>query len=163
MDIREVIAEGLKTSRLVLFRYIDDFSDTDLYVRPLPKAHTTAWQLGHLVLSERMMMKGLGCTDLIELPERFESAHAENRDYSYEEDSGFLKKHYQELLIVQRERVFQLLEETTIGAFETAGPIEMRQYAPTVASVFLAMASHEMLHAGQIAVIRRCLEKAICI
>ena len=68
MDIREVIAEGLKTSRLVLFRYIDDFSDADLYVRPVPKAHTTAWQLGHLVLSERMMMKGFGCKELVELP-----------------------------------------------------------------------------------------------
>jgi hypothetical protein len=163
MDIREVIAEGLKTSRLVLFRYIDDFSDADLYVRPVPKAHTTAWQLGHLVLSERMMMKGLGCKELVELPERFESAHAGDRGYSYQEDSGFFKEQYRELLIVQRERVFQLLEETTTGAFASAGPIEMRQYAPTVASVFLAMASHEMLHAGQIAVIRRFLEKAVCI
>lgn len=163
MEICEVIREVLKTSRLVLFRYLNDFSDTDIYVRPLPKAHTTAWQLGHLILSERMMMKGLGCEDLIELPPRFESVHAEDRGYSYEENSGFVKEQYKELLVVQRERVFELLEETTVATFESPGPIEMRQYAPTVAAVFLAMGSHEMLHAGQIAVIRRYLEKAICI
>lgn len=161
MNSHRLIMELLQTSRVVLFRYLEDLCTEDLYVRPVDNSHTAAWQLGHILLSEHMMMKNIGCSDGIKLPLKFDQAHSKHCGYAYPENTGFLKEEYVEMLQSQRRILCAFLETLSVEDLDRPGPIEMRAYAPYVGSVFVAIGSHEILHAGQIAVIRRRLGKDV--
>ena len=56
-----------------------------------------------------------------------------------------------------------LLRELSDEDLAAAGPEFTRKYAPTVGSVFSSISGHELMHAGQIAVIRRKLGKPVVI
>jgi uncharacterized damage-inducible protein DinB len=163
MNGRQAIEQILSGSRLVLDRYLADLSDEDLYVRPIPEAHTIAWQLGHLILSEHMMLASIGCETLIDLPKGFEGIHSNSLGYAYQSDTGFRKSDYEKLRSLERNALLNHLSSLPDADLALPGPEHMRAYAPTVGSVFIAVGSHEMLHAGQIVVSRRKLGKDISI
>src|SRR6478736_6204450 len=48
----DVIKNALESTQSLLEMYLADLSDADLRHRPVPKANTIAWQLGHLVEAE---------------------------------------------------------------------------------------------------------------
>jgi hypothetical protein len=45
--------------------------------------------------------------------------------------------------------------------FDKPGPESMRDYAPTLGSVFVMIGTHEIMHAGQYVPVRRKLGKPI--
>ncbi len=57
MNGRDAIQTALKSTKVLLTRYIEDLSDADLLVRPVPGANHIAWQLGHLIFSEPYLVK----------------------------------------------------------------------------------------------------------
>lgn len=156
MKFAQSAGELLATSRFVMTQYLRGLEDRDLLVRPVQGAHHTAWQLGHLVVSERRMVEGVRKGSGVELPSGFEVAH--EKDPSYSRDAGFSSlNEYVALMMQQRERTLALLRDLPETDLCLPAPEFMRAYAPTNASVFLSIASHELMHAGQIAVIRRRL------
>ena len=52
-----VIQQALGGSQWLLNTFLADFSDDDLFVRPVPSANHAAWQLGHLINSEQSLLK----------------------------------------------------------------------------------------------------------
>lgn len=162
MNAHDVLLEMLRTSRFVMTSYLSDLSDEDLFVRPAPAAHTAAWQLGHLIVSERRMIEAVAPGHGVVLPNGFEQAHP--KDAGLEEPAvGFSKSEYEGLMQQQRAKTLQALELFSAEALSAPAPEFMRAYAAKVGSVFATVASHELMHGGQIAVIRRALEKPVVI
>ena len=69
MDVRAAITAALSQSDIVVNVYLEDLKPDELLVRPAPKANHIAWQLGHLIASERYLV--IAAPDRQELYEYF--------------------------------------------------------------------------------------------
>lgn len=142
--------------------YIQDLSDQELQHRPVSGAHHAAWQLGHLIMSEARMMEGVEPGSGVAFPEGFEAAHAKELSPG-SEGKAFPKSVYERLMTEQRAKTLALLGELPEEALAQPAPEWVRSYAPFVGSVFVTIAGHELMHSGQVAVIRRALGKPVVI
>lgn len=158
MYTRDAILYVLNSARYVTSAYLGDLSDQDILVRPAPKAHHIAWQLGHLLLSEAMMANGVQAGTGITFPAGFEGGHSSEGEGPY-----LTKAQYIDLRNAQRERTLMLVREISDHELSLPGPEKMRGYAPTKGAVLLAIGTHEMMHSGQMAVVRRLLEKPVVV
>jgi hypothetical protein len=168
----DLIFTMLRTARLVTERYLSDLSDEEVYRPPAPGANPIAWQLGHMVLSERSMIAEVKGVPSFSLPESFEQRHrkptdeeicsvADNR-CGFLGDAGFCSvSEYLELLRGIRLITEDVLTRCTEASLMTGCKGDIRSYAPTWGSIFVMIAAHEMMHSGQIAVLRRSLGKPI--
>jgi hypothetical protein len=162
MSFHATAQELLATSRYIMSTYLSDMSDDDILVCPVEGAHHTAWQLGHLTVNERRMVEGVKSGAGIALPPSFEHAHG--KEVAVDSQAGFWKvSEYREMMTTQRTKTLELLASLTEGELAKPAPEFMRGYARYVSSVFLSIASHETMHAGQIAVVRRRLVKPVLI
>jgi uncharacterized damage-inducible protein DinB len=163
MQGTEAIRAALTSTKEILNWYLGDLSDADLLVRPAPGANHIAWQLGHLISAEASFLKQIPGAAPPELPAGFDKQHAKEMATS-DTAKGFRKK--QEYL-----DLFEKVRGSTLAALDgipdaqldtpTTGP--MAKFFPTVGSLFLLAANHELMHAGQVAVLRRKLGKPILI
>jgi len=163
MNAHACINTLLDSSRFVLETYLSDFSDDDLLVRAVPQAHHTAWQLGHLISSEHAMVSALPYGRLVDLPAGFQDRHSKATSGLNESSAYLPKRDYLQIMQTQRKAARAILEAIPADELSEPGPSGIRDYAPTVGSVFLVLGSHEMLHAGQVAVVRRFLGKPVLI
>lgn len=162
MKFFDTVQELLGTSRFVLSSYISDMTDADILVRPVPTAHHAAWQLGHLLASEYKMMEGVSPGSSPALSETFLARHS--KDGGFASDSEFLGvEEYRKLMAAQREATLAVALQLSDERLGQPAPEFMRSYAPRVSSVFLTIGGHELMHAGQLAVIRRALGKPVLI
>jgi hypothetical protein len=163
MNTHEAIISNLHTARYVMSSYLGDLTDSDLLVRPVSGAHHAAWQLGHLIVSEYQMLNGVKPGSAPSLPADFIAKHDKTAAGSSNLSDFCSKEQYISLMQGLREATIATLSQLTIDDLSKPGPEAMRSYAPRVGSVFLAIANHELMHSGQIAVIRRVLGKPVVI
>lgn len=163
MHTHAAIHELLRTSRFVLQSYLEDLTDGELLVRPVPEAHHVAWQLGHLLSSECQMLRGVSPGSHMPISEECISRHEKARASSDSPSDFYTKSEYLALMNEQREVTLRVLDGLLMEALSQPAPEFVRSYAPYVGSVFLAIGSHELMHAGQIAVTRRKLLKPVVI
>jgi hypothetical protein len=158
MNARDAIQYLLNSNQHMLKTFLSDFSDADLMVRPAPNANHVAWQLGHLIASESQLVGMAGATPT-PLPLGFAEKHSKE---TASKDTGFLTKaEYMEVLDKVRagtQSTLDKLSDADLGKPST-GP--MAEWAPTCGSVFLLIANHTMMHAGQFTVTRRKLGKPV--
>ncbi len=160
MTAKDVIRKSLEMAHWVTNQYLEDLSDADLVQRPVPGANHIAWQLGHLLMSEREMVSSLGCT-MPELPAGFEAAHSKEASGS-DSRSGFgSKAQYLDHFKRMHAATLAALSATPDAQLDQPAPEPMRSYAPTVGDVFNMVGLHEMMHTGQFAVLRRKLGKPV--
>lgn len=163
MRAHDAIVQMLDTARFVTTTYLNDLSDEELLVRPVPGAHHVAWQLGHLLHSECSMIEGVRVGSAPQLPPGFVEHHSKEAASDDIPEHFLSKGEYLNLMARVRESTRSLLTHFSEEQLDLAGPEAMRSYAPTIGSVFLMIGSHEIMHSGQIAVIRRKLGKAVVI
>ncbi len=163
MKTHQVLFELLSTSRFVMSSYLEDLTDDDLLVRPVDGAHHAAWQLGHLISSESQMIEGIRPQAQQLVARDFARRHDKSRAFESADLWEVSKSEYLTLMELVRSATLNLLRELSEDELSAAGPEFMRKYAPTVGSVFTSIGSHELMHAGQIAVIRRKLGKPVVI
>jgi uncharacterized damage-inducible protein DinB len=160
MTGKDVIKQALEFSRMVTLSYIEDMSDADLLVRPVPTANHTAWQLGHLIASEHGMVTALG-HDLPPLPAGFPEQHTKETARSDDPATFLGKAAYLDLMTKTRTATLAAIDQTPENDLDKAAPEQLRDYAPTVAAVLAVLAAHELMHAGQCVTVRRKLGKPI--
>ena len=68
MNGREAIQRALKSTQRFAGWYVEDLTDDELLVRPVPGANHIAWQLGHLIYAETMMGSQLPGAKYPEVP-----------------------------------------------------------------------------------------------
>lgn len=138
-----------------------DFSDVDMFARPVPSANHATWQIGHLILSETNMVNSIKPGALPELPagfkEKFSKANSKDDDAA-----SFPKK--DELLAL-----FEKTRAATVEWAKALTPADMQlptnetlaRFAPTVGHVAYMIPNHVSMHVGQFQVIRRALGKPV--
>lgn len=156
MDIKQAIVSSLAQADMVVKSYLEDLKPEEIMVRPVAGANHIAWQLGHLINSEKWLVDKIAPGKLEPLPEGFAQAH--NKETAAIDDAGkFLSKdEYLRLARQVRAGTLRLVEEMAPADFDR--PVEkLPPIVKTVGDAFLFISMHWLMHAGQWSVIRRKL------
>ena len=160
MKAQDAIRTALTGTQNIVNMYLQDLSDADLLIRPVPHANHIAWQLGHLIVSESRMGGGnITNAAYPELPAGFAERH--NKETA-SRDTGFgTKAEYLDLFNKVRQATIDSVAKMSDADLDkpTSGPVAAM--APTVGAMLLLNANHAMMHAGQFSVVRRKLGKPV--
>jgi hypothetical protein len=163
MDAKSAIKETFGLSNMVLNSYVGDLSDTELMKRPGKGCNHVAWQLGHLISSECGLLNGIQPGAAPALPAGFEETHAKENAGSDNPAEFLTKQEYLDLATRVHDAVVKCLDAFPASQLDDPSPEFLRNMFPTMGSVFLLIATHPMMHAGQLVPLRRELGKPIVI
>ncbi|OYW13383.1 MAG: hypothetical protein B7Z55_16935 [Planctomycetales bacterium 12-60-4] len=163
MDTKDAIRGALNLSSTVLSSYIGDLSDAELLRRPAPGCNHIAWQLGHLVASEVGLLNGIQPGAGAELPAGFAEKHSKDKIGSDNPADFCTKQEYLDLAEKVHAATLKLLDAYPEADFDKPSPENFRSLFPTMGSMFLLIATHPMMHAGQFVPVRRALGKPVVI
>ena len=161
MNVQAAIRSSATLSDTVLKSYISDVDDSELMTRPGEGCNHLAWQLGHLIASEVQLLEGIAPGKAIELPEGFVEAHSKEKTGDDDASHFMSKQEYIDLYDRVRKASIAALDGASDDDLEAPAPESMRAFCPTVGDMYILIASHPMMHAGQFAVARRKLSKPI--
>ena len=162
MTTKEVIKQGMDLAHQVTTAYLSDLEDKDLFVRPADGANHIAWQLGHLIASEHMMMTGIG-NEMPALPDGFAEAHSKETCDCDDASKFHTRQEYLDLMTAMHAATKKALDAATDESFAAPAPESMQGYAANAGAVYNMIGMHEMMHVGQMATVRRKLGKPIVI
>ncbi|MBT8485709.1 MAG: DinB family protein [Phycisphaerae bacterium] len=160
MNVHDLLKHNVTFSHGITKAYLADISDEEMLVRAVPGSNHLAWQLGHLIASERSLMTSVGGT-MPDLPEGFAEKHGKENIASDDPNDFLSKDEYFQLMGQMHEAAMAVIDGVDEAGLDAPGPEQMRDFFPTVGSVLFMAGGHEMMHAGQIAAIRRKLGKPI--
>ena len=164
MDPKEICRQTLNGSDTFIQMYLQGLSDSDLLVQAVPGMNPIAWQLGHLISVERMIVEALKPNSCPALPEGFDAAHGKGKG-QVQPPEGFLPlADYEALWKQQRAATLAALDAVPSAELDDPSPIErLRHRAPTVGQTFNFVGLHTMLHVGQFVAVRRVLDKPVAL
>jgi hypothetical protein len=156
------IRGALEGTRFVTNMYLSDFSDADMQVRPVPGANHAAWQMGHVIVGDVVLIREqLPDAVYPELPPGFIERHG-TAGAAQEGPEGFLgKDEYVALFDRVRSATIAALEGLSEADLDRPTTGQLSQFAPTLGQLFLLVSNHTLLHSGQFTVIRRKLGKPV--
>ena len=163
MNVNGAIRSTMGVSQLVLKSYLSDLSDAELMTRPGPQCNHIAWQLGHLIESERSLLEGAVPGAGLTLPEGFAARHTKESSAVTDPSRFLTKNEYLDLLERSNVATLAALDRLNEADLDVPSPEQFRSYAPTVGDLFVMIATHAMMHAGQIVPVRRALGKPVLI
>ena len=97
MNAKDLLRFNVKFTHQVTQKYLDDVTDQELLVRAVPGSNHLAWQLGHLVASERSLLEAIGA-DVPDLPEGFAETHGKDNVDSDDPGQFLTKAEYFKLM-----------------------------------------------------------------
>ena len=163
MNAKDAINGSMDMGYMVLKKYVADLDDADLMHRPATGCNHLAWQLGHLISSEvsllNMVVPGAGP----QLPAGFSEHHAKENAADDNAAHFCTKQQYIDLFDKVRAASTAALDALPDAALDAPAPEPLRSMFPTVGHVFLLIANHALMHAGQFVVVRRELGKPVVI
>ena len=162
MNAKDLLRYNIRFTHGVTKKYLDDITEEEMLVRAVAGSNHLAWHLGHLVASERSLLEAIGA-DVPDLPEGFAKTHGKENTSSDDPKDFLTKAKYFELMDQMHCAAEAAVDKTDEAALDEPTPEQLRGFFPTVGSVLLMAGSHEMMHSGQIAAIRRKLGKPIVI
>ena len=163
MNAKDVLCETLKFSSFVLKSYVGDLTDADLLKRPGPGCNHVAWQLGHLISSECMLLDSVSPGSAPQLPAGFAEQHSKSNSASDDPARFLTRQQYLDLADKVHAATLKVIAEYPEPDFAKPGPESFRKMFPTVGSIFMLIANHPLMHAGQIVPVRRALGKPVVI
>jgi hypothetical protein len=155
---KDVIRNTLTSSDMILDTYLADLSDDDLLVAAVPGTNPLAWQLGHVIVSERQMLDMVkpGASPVV--PSGFEEAHGKETAAPNPFKRFCSKADYVEARKAQRAATLAVLETLPDADLDKATGVE---WAPTYCAVLNMIGLHQLWHATQAVPVRRKLGKPI--
>ena len=162
MNAKNALQLALVSTQGMVPMYLKDLSDADLLVRPVPGANHIAWQLGHLISSEKFLLESqLPGATYPKLPEGFDKTH-HDKNAASESTQGFLTKaEYLDLFNSVRKATLNNLEKMSEADLEKPNTGPLAKMAPTLAALIILTSNHVLMHAGQFTVVRRKLGKPV--
>jgi DinB superfamily len=161
MNTRDTIRKTLNFSMTVLNSYISDLTDAELLFRPGKDCNHLAWQLGHLISSQASLLEMVAPGAAAKLPDGFDKQHSKETAGENNIAKFCSKETYAKLFEAVNNSVFAALAKVSDSDFDQPGPEKMRSHFPTVGDLYVLIASHPMMHAGQFVPVRRALGKPI--
>ncbi|QDT00532.1 DinB family protein [Adhaeretor mobilis] len=163
MNAQDAIRTTAETSAFILKTYFSDLEDAELLESPGEGCNCLAWQLGHLISSECHLLEMVEPGAAIELPDGFAETYSTENSKSVDKTKLHTKEEYLRLLDEVREATMASLERTSETDLDAPSPEKFREMFPTVGHMYILLATHDMMHAGQFVPVRRKLGKAILI
>lgn len=163
MKANQAIASALAMTTRVLDSYIADLSDEQLLEKPAEGCNPLAWQLGHLITSECQLLNMLAPGAAPELPAGFAVNHAREDPGSLNPANFCSREEYQALFDKVHAASLAALEKVTEEQLDAPAPEMMRERFPTMGDIWMLLALHGMMHAGQFVPVRRKLGKPVVI
>jgi uncharacterized damage-inducible protein DinB len=163
MTAKDVIRTTLNHSDRILKSYVGDLSDDDIKLRPIDGMNSIAWQLGHLISSERTMVEGIRPGSSPPLPDGFDNDHARDTADSADPAKFRTKDEYLALVDAQRAATLKALDEIPDAALDEPAPERFQRMCPTAGHVLLLAGNHVIMHLGQFVAVRRKLKKPVTI
>jgi hypothetical protein len=154
---KNIIKQSLGSAAFCVNSYLDDLSDEDLLIRPVPGANHMAWQLGHLISAEHELINTVCPDSMPALPGGFSERYTKETSKLDDPSAFHTKDHYLKLMEQQRAGTLAALDKTSDPDLERAAPEQIREYCPTVGDTFALQATHWMMHSGQWVIVRRKL------
>ena len=161
MNVKDVIRGSFGRSQMVTNMLVADLTDAEIMERPVPGANHFAWQLGHIISSLGFFGAAIKPGSMPALPDGFSEQHAKETAGSDDPSAFLTKDEYVKLLDEQREAMLGLMETLSDDDMTADAPEELRAYAPKVVDMIGLAAEHEMMHSGQLSVLRRKLVKPV--
>ena len=161
MNTHDAIRATGETCSMVLKSYVSDLEDRDLLQRPGPGCNHLAWQLGHIIASECSLLESIRPGATAALPEGFAQKHSKEMVGEDDPAKFCTKQEYLDLFDKVQAASMAALESFSAADLDQPGPERFRKVCPTVGHVFLLIATHPMMHAGQFVPVRRALGKPV--
>lgn len=155
MNVQDAIRGTLEMSMFVLKGYVGDLTDAELLNRPGKGCNHLAWQLGHLISSEAHLLNAIKPGAAAELPEGFVEQHSKAAAGEDDPAKFCSLKTYLDLFDKNNAATLAALETFSEEDLDVPSPEDYRKVFPTVGSIFLLIATHPMMHAGQVVPVRR--------
>lgn len=162
MMTKDAIRNTIEMADMILNSYVGDLGDADLMKRSVPGVNHIAWQLGHLICSERKMLTDAGFS-MPDLPDGFAESYTKETSSSDDVGKFHKKDQYLAQMAKQREATLSHLEACTDADLEKAAPEEMQAYAKRFCELFNMIGIHVLMHVGQFVPVRRMLNKPVTI
>ncbi len=155
MQAKDAILQSIDVANMVMDKYLSDLSDEAFFVKPVEGMNTIAWQVGHLISSERGMVEGVKPGSCPSLPEGFDAKHGKEGTKIDDPSQFSTKVEYLAAWKAQRAATRAALEATPEADLDTPAPEKIRNFAPTVGHVFNLTGLHPLMHVGQFVAVRR--------
>lgn len=159
MDTRHALRCSILQGQNIVETYLRDLTDADLLVRPLPATNHIAWQLGHLIAAENMMLEAVRPGSMPPLSEGFREKHGKKTAASDNPKDFLTKAEYLDAMKKQREGTLKVLDSLSDADLSSEAPEALRGFLKHTGDVFAMQGTHWVMHAGQWAIIRRKLGK----
>lgn len=162
MTAVKAIQTALAMTQKDLEWFLSDFSDADMFVRPVPGANHAAWQMGNIIIGDIFLVREeLPDAKFPELPAGFLEKHS-SENAKDDGPAGFLSKDgYLKLFAAVRAATIAAVGSVTDADLDKPSKGSMKDFAPTLAALFIMTSNHTHMHAGQFSVIRRKLGKPV--
>jgi hypothetical protein len=159
----QLAVEQVKFAREYTLSLVADFSPAEWFQMPPGATTHVAWQIGHLAMAEYGLclfrQRGRKSEDLELMPSKFRKQFS--RGSQPEAEAGQYPAASELLATLDRIHQQCLKEMVAFPAEQLSEPIDMPYAAyPTKLGALLFCSHHEMLHAGQIGLLRRLLGKS---
>ncbi len=157
MNTQQALKATILSGQQISEGYLNDLSDADLLVRPVPGTNHIAWQLGHLIAAEHQMVEAVKPGSMPKLPEGFAEKHSKKTAGSDAASDFLSKAEYLELMKQQRAGTLAALATFSDEALDQPAPPPMDKFVKSVGHLFNMQGTHWLMHVGQWAVVRRKL------
>lgn len=161
MTVHDALRVSHAMSTSVIKHYVDDLSDAELLKRPHAGCNHLAWQLGHLIASSKSLLEAVCPGTSSPLPAGFAEAHSKETTGVNDPAKFFPKATYLELWDHAEAAALASLDKLSAEDLDQPAPEHFRSMFPTVGHVFLLIANHGLMHAGQFVPVRRELGKPV--
>ena len=163
MHSKEIIRHTLGMADHLLNAYVCDLTNDEIFLQPVAGMNHIAWQMGHLISSERDMAEMIQPGSSPALPEGFADVHGRS-DTKGTSPSQFLTKDaYLELYKAQRAATNAILDSISDEGLATPTQDGYAQIASNFATLLNLIGQHYLMHLGQFVAVRRAANKPIAI
>jgi hypothetical protein len=158
----EIAIKHIESARTYTWSLLDGLDDVDWYWMPSPQVTHIAWQVGHLAMAQYGLtlfrQRGRQSEDSELMSGAFRKQFMKGTTPNSDAATGASVAEIKE--VFQRVHVQALREIPTFTAAQLDEPVDPPHAAfATKFGALLFAADHEMLHAGQIGLLRRLMGK----
>jgi hypothetical protein len=160
MNVKDSIRSSLRISDFLSQGYLADITPEEMFVQPVADANHIAWQLGHLIASERHLVEAASPGSMPALPEGFAERHRRDAAPSTNPADYLTKDEYLQLAKQVRTATLQALDRFNDADFDKPVTARVPPFVTCAGDCFATIGPHWSLHAGQWVVLRRKLGRA---
>jgi len=155
MHAKDAILQSINVADMVMDKYLTDLPESALFVRPVAGMNHIAWQLGHLISSERSFIEAVKPGSCPALPEGFDAKYKKETTEIDDPTQFHSKAEYLALWKAQRAATKAALESLSEADLDAPSPESIRSFASTVGLTFNLTGLHPLMHVGQFVAVRR--------